>query len=95
MPVPSSPAGPLGKLLAFLGGAVLLVLGFMFSLVLLVVLAGLGLLLWGWFWWKTRSLREALRTQATRRPAGGEVIEGEAVVVEEGRPGEEAPRRLP
>ncbi|MGB4673506.1 MAG: hypothetical protein WBH99_06115 [Azovibrio sp.] len=32
----------------------LLGLGFMFSVVLFAVLAVGGLLLWGWFWWKTR-----------------------------------------
>ncbi|RLJ62666.1 hypothetical protein [Sulfurisoma sediminicola] len=71
--------GPLGKLLGVVAGAALLVLGVMFSVVLLAVLAVAGLAAWGYFWWKTRKLRRTLR----ERPPGGQVIEGEAVIVEE------------
>jgi ABC-type bacteriocin/lantibiotic exporter with double-glycine peptidase domain len=87
-PLPNQP-GPLGKLLALIFGAILLVLGFMFSLVILAVAAVVGLVAFGYFWWKTRELRRILREQqaaaASARPAGGEVFEGEAVVVEEYR----------
>jgi ABC-type bacteriocin/lantibiotic exporter with double-glycine peptidase domain len=82
-------SGPLGQLFALLGGAILLVLGFMFSMVVLAIAAVIGLVAFGYFWWKTRELRKVLREQqataATTRPAGGEVFEGEAVVVEEYR----------
>lgn len=75
----------LKKLLTLITGAILLVLGFMFSLVLVAVVALLGLAIGGYVWWKTRGLRQQMR-QATRQHApGGEVIEGEAVVVEEHR----------
>ena len=80
---PSLPA----KILALVGGAILLVLGFMFSLVLLGVLVVVGLALGAWFLWKTRHLRKAIREAAAKAtpPADGTVIEGEAVVVEEYR----------
>lgn len=81
----SAPAStPLGKALAFVIGAVLLALGFMFSIVLVAVL---GLAVGGWFFWKTRHLRKAMREAGAMRspPADGNVIEGEAVVVEEYR----------
>lgn len=75
----------LRSLPALLAGAILLVLGVLFGLVLLVVVAVLGLGLWAWLWWKTRKLRRAARDAAAAAPAGGQVFEGEAVVVEEER----------
>ncbi len=61
-----------------------LVLGVMFSLVVLGVLLGLGLIFSGWWWWKTRALRRVLReqraaAQSATSPAQGVVIEGEVV----------------
>lgn len=70
---------------ALLAGAVVLVLGVIFSAVLLVVIAVAGLGLWAWLWWKTRKLRRAAREAAGQATPGGQVIEGEAVVVEEHR----------
>ncbi len=93
--LPEPPQGPLAKLLAFIAGATLLVLGFMFSVVLLAVVAVVVLCVWGYFWWKTRELRRVLREQQAGRasapgapdapstPRGGQIIEGEAVLVEE------------
>jgi hypothetical protein len=75
---PDAP-GLLGKVFGALAGAALLVLGVMFSAVLLVVLVVGGLAAWAYFWWKTRELRRTLR----ERPPDGHVIEGEAVIVEE------------
>lgn len=89
MRIPIQESGPLAKVLAAIGGVVLLVLGFMFSLVVLAVAAVVGLGIWGWFWWKTRKLRqqiqERMRDQAANagHSASGDIIEGEAVVVEE------------
>ncbi len=79
----------LGKIGAVLAGAILLVLALMFSVVLLAVISVVGLAAFGYFWWKTRGLRKAMR----ERPENGQVIEGEAVVVEE--PPERAQHRLP
>ncbi|MDP1732756.1 MAG: hypothetical protein Q8L44_00170 [Sulfuritalea sp.] len=64
---------------ALLTGAILLALGFMFSVILFAVIAVLGLALWGYVRWKTRKLRRAMQERAPN----GNVIDGEAVVVEE------------
>lgn len=76
---PYGAAGPLQKFLALAVGAVLLLAGLAFSVVILAVGIAAGLAAWGWFWWKTRALRKAMR----ERPPGGQVIEGEVVVVDE------------
>ena len=93
---PGTSRGPLGKIVAALVGLLTLVLGVMFSLVFVVVVVVLGLLVWAYFWWKTRALRRQLRDSA--RPSAfdpppaadsaddGRVIDGEAVrVVDEGK----------
>ena len=81
------PAGPLGQVAALAGGAILLLLGIMFSVVLLAVFAVAALVLGAWFFWKTRHLRKAMRDAGAVQspPADGDVIEGEAVIVEESR----------
>jgi hypothetical protein len=91
--LPEPPPGPLGKLVALIAGATLLVLGFMFSIVLLAVVAAVGLCVWIYLWWKTRELRRVLREQQATRPVDpeaaatdGQIIEGEAIVVEERDP---------
>ena len=87
------PQGPVAQLIAALVALVMLVAGVMFSVVFLAVLAVAGMLLWGYFWWKTRALRkvmrehmEAMQAQSFAAPppaSGGEsdVIEGESVRV--------------
>jgi len=69
----------LRKAFALLAGAILLILGFMASVVVFAIVAVLGLALWGYVWWKTRKLRQTMQAQAP----GGQVIDGEAIVVEE------------
>lgn len=77
----------LRNLLALLISAILLALGLMFSVVILAVGAVLGAMLWIYFWWRTRALRQAMA--AARMNGGmhdgmagdGVVIEGEAVRV--------------
>jgi hypothetical protein len=71
----------LRNVLAALTGAILIVLGFMFSLVILTAIAVVGLAVWGYLMWKTRKIRRGMREQAPN----GNVIEGEAVVVDVGR----------
>ena len=68
-------SGLLGKVLTFASAAVLLVVAFMFSLLVFAILVTVGLLVWGYLWWKTRELRRQMR----ERPPGGRVIEGEAI----------------
>ena len=69
--VPSSPV----TVLTYVSAAVLLVVAFMFSLLVFAILAIVGVLVWGYLWWKTRELRRQMREQ----PPGGRVIEGEAI----------------
>ncbi len=69
----------LKKSFALLVGAVLLVLGILFSVVLLAAVVVLGLGVWAYLYWKTRKLRG----RAPQAASGGHVIDGEAVVVEE------------
>jgi len=77
-------AGPLEKLFAFVGGTILLVLGLMFSVVVLAGLVTVGLAVWAYLWWRTRELRRAMREAPVGRQRG-DIIEGEAVVVEDTR----------
>lgn len=70
--------------LTLIAGGFLLILGFMFSVVLLAVVAVLGLLIWAYLWWKMRKVRQAM---AASPPGEGQVFDGVAVVVEENREG--------
>ena len=89
--------GLIGKILAFIVAAAMLVLGFMFSLVALAVVAVGGLMVWGWLWWKTRAIRQQIREQGLEQGPvstdfnGGQIIEGE-VIREESAPSR--PERL-
>ena len=67
--------------LALLTAATLLILGIMFAVVALAVIGVLGLAVWGYLWWKSRTLRRAMQEHAP----DGQVIDGEATVVEENR----------
>ncbi len=76
----------LGRILAFIVGAGVLVLAFMFSLVALAVIAVGGLLLWAWLWWKTRAIRQQMREQSPlnadfnrNNSSNGQIIEGEVI----------------
>lgn len=75
----------LSRLLAFVLSVVLLVLGFMFSLVALAVVAVLVLIIGGRLWWKTRDLRRQMREMGAAGPNGsrhetaGDFIDGEAI----------------
>lgn len=71
----------LGRIVAFILSGVLIVLALMFSLVVLAVVAVGGLIFAGWFWWKTRTLRKAMREAAPApdRPGNGDIIDGECV----------------
>lgn len=79
-----SEPGLLQKLLALVVGATLLILGFMFSIVVLAVVAVLGIIGFGYFWWKTRALRKAMRERPPAAVFDQEavIIDGEARVVE-------------
>lgn len=49
----------LSRLLGLVFGVAFLALAFVFSLVIFIVLLGVGLIALGYFWWKTRALRRA------------------------------------
>ncbi len=68
-------ASLLGNALAFAASALLLVVGLMFSLLILAVAAIVAMAILGYLWWKTRELRRQMR----EHPPGGRVIEGEAI----------------
>ena len=75
---PRAPAlGFLAKLAALAGGIVVLVAALLFSLVLVAVVAAVGVVAWGYLWWRTRDLRRQLREQRRARPRDTTVIEGE------------------
>jgi len=60
-------------------GAAFLVLAFMFSLVVLTVVAVGGVMLWGWLWWKTRAIRKQMHQQGPQAATDGYIIEGEVI----------------
>lgn len=66
-------------ILTLLAGAALLILGLAFSVLLFAVVAVLGLAVWGYLWWKTRNIRQAMQSKSP----GGQVIDGEAIVIKE------------
>jgi len=66
------------KIVAAVIGGGLFVLALMFSVVLFAVVVTVGLVAWGYLWWKTRNLRKQMRDN----PPDGLVIEG--VVIREG-----------
>lgn len=75
-----APQSLAGRIVGFILGIALLILGFMFSVVALAVVAVGGTLFAGWLWWKTRALRKAIRDGAPIGPRTKEaVIEGEFV----------------
>lgn len=67
--------GWVGRVLTFAAGAVLLVAAFMVSLLVFAVVLTVGLLAWGYLWWKTRELRRQMR----ERQPGGRIIEGNVI----------------
>ena len=68
-------SGLLSKVLTFATGAVLLVAGLVFSLVVFALAATAAGLILGFLWWKTRDRRRQMR----ERPPGGRIIDGEVI----------------
>lgn len=65
------------KIIAVLLAAVAFALTLMFSIVVFAAVLTIGLLSWGYLWWKTRALRKQMRSGA---PQGdGTVIDGEVI----------------
>lgn len=83
---PPKPVGLLQKIAAVVVGAVVFGLALTVSMMFLAVVVAVGIVVWGYLWWKTRDLRKAMRDAQTgaRSTAGGAsrdtlVIEGEVV----------------
>lgn len=83
---------PISRLIAFIATIALVVVGLMFSAVVLVFIAVAGLIAFGYIWWKTRAIRRQLRKhKAFMKGAAndadaykgdvfeGEIIEGEVI----------------
>ena len=73
----------IGKLVTFALGIVGLTLAFMFSVVLLAVVGVILIMLFVYFWWKTRELRQQFRAaqesqSRDRSPDSDRVYEGES-----------------
>jgi len=68
-------SGLLSKVVALAISAVLLALAFMLSVLVFAVVATVGLLVWGYLWWRTRDLRKQMRGRSPE----GHVIEGEVI----------------
>ncbi|THF64503.1 hypothetical protein E6C76_10565 [Pseudothauera nasutitermitis] len=97
--IPLNGGAPLSlwqKLVAVIVGGAMFVLALMFSVVLFAAVVAVGVVVWGWLWWKTRAVRRQMREMAGNAPPrpgqadGGLVIEGE--VIREVRTEEEPPR---
>ncbi len=77
--------GLIGRIIGLIIASGIMIVGFMFSLVALAIVAVLALVAGVWFWWKTRAIRRQLREQPasafSTQPADddGTIIEGEAV----------------
>lgn len=69
----------LRNLLSLLIGIVFLILGVIFSVVALAIVAILGLAFWAYLTWKKRKLGSVLKQQTM----DDQVIEGEATIVED------------
>ncbi|MDO8350776.1 MAG: hypothetical protein Q7S94_06450 [Gallionella sp.] len=89
--ISNSPSLP-GRIIGLIVTAALIVMGLMFSAVLLVVILIAGLIAFSYIWWKTRAVRKQMREhqQAMGGAANdadvfngkvyeGEIIEGEVI----------------
>lgn len=85
----SRPPSLLRKMGAVVATAALAGVALMFSAVLLALVLSIGAVAWAYLWWKTRELRKQMRNFSARAATmeheefEGEVIEGEAVRVDE------------
>ena len=61
--------GVLQRIVGVVLGLLFLVAVFIFTSLILAALLAVGLVVWGWLWWRTRAVR--------RSAPGGAVVEGE------------------
>ncbi|MEZ5627457.1 MAG: hypothetical protein R3E34_08025 [Rhodocyclaceae bacterium] len=87
------PLSPWQKIVGSVAAIGLFGLALVFSVVVFAVVLTVGAAVWGWFWWKTRSLRKQMREAQANQPGRaqeGLVIEGE-VIREVNEPDERRP----
>lgn len=89
LPGETGNVSPLRKIVTALVGLTVFGLMLMFSVALFAIILIAGVIGWGFLWWKTRKLRSQLSDMASAQIVresedhGGNVIEGEAVRVDE------------
>ncbi|MBA3023116.1 MAG: hypothetical protein KKG03_05235 [Gammaproteobacteria bacterium] len=89
MPPPANPPSPLRKFVGVLVTVAVAIVVLMFSAVFFAVIAVVGLIAWGYLWWKTREVRKQMRAFANQdqsvmreqRASNDEVFEGEVIRV--------------
>jgi uncharacterized protein YneF (UPF0154 family) len=72
---PDGPRSLLQRIVTVTVAVAVFALALMFSVVLFAVVLTLGVVAWGYLWWKSRHLRRQMR----ENPPGGLVIEGEVI----------------
>ncbi len=83
---PPKPPGLLQKMGAIAAAVVIFGLALTFSVVFFALVVAIGLVIWGYAWWRTRDLRKAMREARTRAsnggPAGRGPASGQGIVIE-------------
>lgn len=69
------PPSLMQKIVTVVSMAAVFTLMLMASVVLFAAVAAVGVVAWGWLWWKTRDVRKQMRAH----PPGGLVLEGEVI----------------
>ena len=87
-----APQTLLGRIVGFALAAATLALAFVFSLIVFVALATIGVVVGAWLWWKTRHVRKTLREAQSRVRPGEREVRGDAVVVRPGDAGDDGSR---
>lgn len=89
IPPPANPPSPWHKFVGVTVTVVAAIVALMFSAVLFAVIAVVGLITWGYLWWKTREVRKQMREFAAQNQSvmgeqcasNDEVFEGEVIRV--------------
>lgn len=66
MPPPANSPSPLRKIVGVIVTIAVAIVALMFSAVFFAVIAVVGLITWGYLWWKTREVRKQMREFAAQ-----------------------------